>query len=115
MCVDMKDPSKRLVAAKIGKNKKFDVDNAQVEIRILKQLKNVDQNKIGDSEGYNRIVEYLDSFNFRQHVIIIFENLHFNLYKFLNVNKLRTPIFEPHQLKRIVYQTLQGLKYLKNN
>jgi len=28
MCVDMKDPKKRIVAAKIGKNKKFDVDNA---------------------------------------------------------------------------------------
>lgn len=65
MCVDMKDPKKKLVAAKIGKNKKFDVDNAQVEIKILKQLKNADLNKIGNIEGYNRIVEYLDSFNFR--------------------------------------------------
>ena len=61
----MKDPKKKLVAAKIGKNKKFDVDNAQVEIKILKQLKNADLNKIGNIEGYNRIVEYLDSFNFR--------------------------------------------------
>ena len=94
----MKDPKKRVVAAKIGKNKKFDVDNAQVEIKILKQLKNFDILKKENShiEGYNRIVEYLDSFNFRQHVIIIFENLHFNLYKFLNVNKLKKPILEPH-------------------
>lgn len=28
MCVDMKDENQRVVAVKIGKNKKFDVDNA---------------------------------------------------------------------------------------
>ena len=34
-CVDYKDPNQRIVAAKISKNKKFDVDNANVEIRLL--------------------------------------------------------------------------------
>jgi len=34
-CVDMKDPNRRIVAAKIGKNKKFDIDNANVEIKFL--------------------------------------------------------------------------------
>ena len=35
-CVDMKDPNQRVVAVKICKNRKFDVDNAAVEIRLLK-------------------------------------------------------------------------------
>ena len=37
-CVDMKD-NQRIVAAKIGKNKKFDIDNANVEIKFLQKLK----------------------------------------------------------------------------
>lgn len=37
-CTDYKDPKHRQVAVKISKNKKFDVDNAHVEIRILKKL-----------------------------------------------------------------------------
>jgi len=69
------------VAAKIGKNKKFDVDNANVEIRLLKKLME------GESEGRERIVEFLDSFKFRQHVVIIFEHLHYNLYRYMKCNK----------------------------
>lgn len=37
-CIDKKDPHQRIVAAKISKNKKFDVDNANVEIKIVKKL-----------------------------------------------------------------------------
>lgn len=69
------------MAAKIGKNKKFDVDNANVEIRLLKKLME------GESEGRERIVEFLDSFKFRQHVVIIFEHLHYNLYRYMKCNK----------------------------
>jgi len=35
MCIDLKDANQKAVAAKIGKNKKFDVDNANVEIKFL--------------------------------------------------------------------------------
>ena len=69
------------MAAKIGKNKKFDDDNANVEIRLLKKLME------GESEGRERIVEFLDSFKFRQHVVIIFEHLHYNLYRYMKCNK----------------------------
>lgn len=37
-CIDYKDPNRKVVAAKLCKNKKFDVDNANVEINILKKL-----------------------------------------------------------------------------
>ena len=33
------------------------------------------------------LVEYLDSFNFRQHVVIIFEHLNFNVYKYMRINR----------------------------
>ena len=88
----MKDPNRKIIAAKIGKNKKFDVDNANVEIKFLKQLNG---GFPGDDEGRAQIVEYFDSFKFRQHIVIIFEMLHFNLYKYTKVNKLKMPIFEP--------------------
>lgn len=85
------------MAIKISKNKKFDVDNAQVEIRLLKMLMNKeeDDEDLHQNQEQERIVKYLDSFSFRHHVIIVFECLHFNLYRFMKVNKLRKPIFDP--------------------
>ena len=55
MCIDHKDLKKQRVAAKIGKNKKMDLENANVEIRILKDL-NEDISGEGDNTGSNRIV-----------------------------------------------------------
>ena len=37
-----------------------------------------------------------------------------NLYKYISLHKKRRPIFEPAHLKRISYQMIQGLKYMKN-
>lgn len=90
-----------MVAAKLGKNKKFDVDNANVEIKILRSL----QEDIPDTdqEGRGNIVEYYDSFKFRQHVIIIFEMLHYNLYKFMKCNKHQEKIFADNQLRSVCF------------
>lgn len=111
----MKDPNQRFVAIKIGKNKKFDVDNAQVEVRLLKLLMKPeeDEEDLHNSQGRDRICEYIDSFNFRQHVLIVLEYLHFNLYRYLKVNKLRKPIFDDKLLRRIVFQVTQGLKFMR--
>ena len=51
-----------MVAVKISKNKKFDVDNANVEIRILKKLRD---GYTDDPEGKDCIVDFLESFKFR--------------------------------------------------
>lgn len=48
-----------MVAVKISKNKKFDVDNANVEIRILEKL---GMGNSLDDEGKDCLVEYIDSF-----------------------------------------------------
>jgi hypothetical protein len=48
-----------MIAVKISKNKKFDVDNANVEIRILDKL---GMGNAADNEGKDCLVEYIDSF-----------------------------------------------------
>ena len=61
-CIDYKDLQHRKVAAKVSKNKKFDVDNANVEIRLLNKL---NQGNDFDMEGKDCLVEFIDSFKFR--------------------------------------------------
>ncbi len=41
--------------------------------------------------------------------------LHFNLYKYIKANKNQMPIFDPNLLKSIIFQIVQGLKYMKNH
>ena len=73
-----------------------------IKTAILAQL----FGECADIEGHDRIVKFKDSFNFRQHVIIIFEHLHMNLYKFISINKKRKPIMDSAHLKRISYQMI---------
>lgn len=70
----MKDGGKE-VAIKISRNKKFDFDNASVEIKILEALKAKDP-----SDKYG-IVKILDYFPFRKHMVLVFELLGLNLYR----------------------------------
>ena len=63
------------MALKISRNKKFDVENASVEYKILQALKQKDPT---DKYGVVRII---DSFPFRKHVVLVFELLGVNLYK----------------------------------
>lgn len=65
-------------------------------------------------EGRRNIVDYLDSFKFRQHVVIIFEFLHYNLYKYMKCNKNLEQIFSDSLLRSVCFQMAQGLKYMKN-
>ena len=101
-CIDHKDPQKKFVAAKISKNKKFDVDNAHVECKLLNKL--MQANTLEDREGFDRIVKIHENFRFRQHIIIIFEHLNMNLYKFMRCNKNQKTIFQEEQLRQVCYQ-----------
>lgn len=74
----MKDANHRQVAVKISKNKKFDIDNAQVEIKMLQRI---NDGKTEDKEGQDCVIDMIDSFKFRQHAIIVFEVLGNNLFK----------------------------------
>lgn len=92
-CVDYKDPNQKVIAAKISKNKKFDVDNANVEIRLLEKLMKPYEE---DDEGRDCLVQMIDHFRFRQHVIIVFDCLSLNLYKYQKMNKRSKQAFNPY-------------------
>ena len=79
-CIDHKDPQKRVVAGKICKNKIDQVQNANVEIKILHKLM---EGHFSDNEGHDRMVKMIDSFKFRQHIIIVFGCLSSNLYTYM--------------------------------
>ena len=77
-CIDHGHPQHRIVAAKISKKDVQDVDNMIVEVRFLQSL-----GKRKDEVGGDRIVEYIEHFKFRGHIIIVFEFLHLNLFRFV--------------------------------
>jgi dual specificity tyrosine-phosphorylation-regulated kinase 2/3/4 len=81
------------VALKISRNKKFDVENAEVEYKILRTLKDNDPT---DRHG---VVRILDFFHFRKHVILVFELLSLNLYKYMKKDDFKP--FSRDQLKNL--------------
>jgi dual specificity tyrosine-phosphorylation-regulated kinase 2/3/4 len=89
-----------------------------VEVKLLKKLRegaSLDKDDSNqDLEGSDRIVDYLDSFKFRQHVIIVFECLGLNLYRYMKANRSKSVVFEPPFLVHIVRQICQGLKFMKS-
>lgn len=99
-CIDLKEGG-RDVALKISRNKKFDVENAQVEFKILKALKEKDPT---DCHG---IVRIIDSFPFRKHVVLVFELLGINLYKHMKAEAFKS--FTKDQLRSLAVQMLQAL------
>ena len=48
-------------------------------VRLLEKLMSPNED---DNEGYDCLVHMVDHFRFRQHVIIVFDCLSFNLYKY---------------------------------
>ena len=78
----MRDNGKE-IAIKISRNKKFDFDNAQVEYKILNQIKERDPT---DSSG---VVRVIDSFPFRKHYVLVFEFLGLNLYKYSKIKSFK--------------------------
>jgi len=64
------------VAIKISRNRNKDIVNAQVEVRILKQI-------LGKFPDRHNIVKMIDSFQFRGYFFIVFELLEINLYRYI--------------------------------
>lgn len=93
------------MAVKISRNKKFDVDNAMVEVRILETLKSKD---IGDKYG---IVKILDNFNFRRHMVLVFELLGTNLYRYVRKEGFKG--LKSDHIRPLALQILTSLSFLK--
>ena len=93
----------KVVAIKIGKNSKSDIDNAQIESRFLQKIGSQDPDK-------HRIIKIVDSLFFRRHYLIVTEVLDINLYEYL---KGRNYVgMEKELLRKVATQVLQGLKHL---
>ena len=103
--MDLKEGG-REVALKISRNKKFDFDNASIEINILHTLKKADPT---DKQG---VVKIIDSFPFRKHYVLVFELLDVNLYRYMQ----EIPNFkgmDRGMFKSVTLQMLQSLGFLR--
>jgi len=79
---------------------------AGVEIKILSHLRDNDPD-----DNYN-IVRILNSFEFRNHVCVVFELLSINLYDFLKLNDFEG--VSESLIRRFAIQILYALNYLKS-
>lgn len=81
----------REVALKISRNKKADFANAKTEIKILQTLRKKDPYQ------QCHIVNLFDSFPFRKHMVLVFEILGDNLYRYmknLNFNQMKLDLIK---------------------
>lgn len=103
-CLDHK--KNEIVAVKIIKNKRKFNAQAEVEIRLLENIKNKD---LDESSNTAHLKE---SFSFRGHTCLVFDLLSLNLYEFLKENNfkgLSTPL-----IRKVAVQILHALRFLKS-
>ena len=84
----------RIVAIKVSKLGSNEIENAQIEARILNKISNTDPDT-------NHLVKIFDSFAFRHYYLIVTEMMDLDLYNFM---KKRS--FDPvssQLLRRIAY------------
>jgi len=89
------------VALKIIKNKKKFHEQALIEVKVLKHLNNK------DTDGACRVVRMLDSFKFRNHMIIVFELQGQSLYDLHKAHRF-APMTEA-SIRTFARQMLQTL------
>lgn len=92
------------VALKMVRNEKRFHRQAQEEIRILKHL------RAQDKENTFNIIHMFDYFVFRNHMCIIFELLHINLYELIKKNKFQG--FSLQLVRKFAHSLLQCLDAL---
>jgi dual specificity tyrosine-phosphorylation-regulated kinase 2/3/4 len=95
---------KNEVAVKVVRSKEKYLEQARSEIEILKFIKE-------KSECKTQIVNFLRSFLFRNHLVLVFELLCENLYEFLRKNSFRG--LKIQQIKKIACQVLKVLSFLE--
>ena len=99
--------TKQEVALKVIRNKSRFHEQALVEVKILKYLKEKDPN------DQHCVVHLIDHFSFRKHMCITFELLNMNLYEFLKLNSFQG--LSPSLIKRFASQLLEALALLNRH
>ena len=97
----------RLVALKIIRSKKRFYHQATVEVKILKYLRD------NDEEDKSNMVRMLDYFVFRKHICITFELLSINLYDYIKENNFVGLSLD--LIRKYAVQILTSLKMLKEH
>ena len=92
-CFDWK--TKQLTALKVIRNKKRFHQQALIEVKLLKQLKQ------RDVDGSAAVVHVTDDFYFRSHMCITFEMLSMNLYEFIKKNNFQVGGADTHKCLRL--------------
>lgn len=92
-------------AVKIIRNKQRFHHQAAVEIKILAQLVQK------DPTSKHATIKMLDSFYFRNHLCIVFELLHINLYEFIRASDFQG--LNMILVQRFAIQLLQSLRFLR--
>jgi dual specificity tyrosine-phosphorylation-regulated kinase 2/3/4 len=100
-CIDHK--TKEIVAVKVVKNKRKFHKQGMVEIKLLKQMRDLDP-----EENYN-IVRVINHFVFRNHLCIVFELLSISLYDLVKQSNFRG--ISLSVVSRFAVQILLGLQY----
>ncbi|OMJ75524.1 hypothetical protein SteCoe_25302 [Stentor coeruleus] len=96
--------SKQEIALKIIKNKPRFHEQAREEIEILNYL------KIRDPGKNYCLVQFMDNFQFRNHICLTFELLSINLYQYIKLNNYQ-PV-PMNIIKRFALQILQALRLM---
>ena len=93
------------VSVKIIRNKKAFNKQAMTEIKILKAIRDNDEN------DEKPLIKLQDHFVFRNHVFLVFDLLSVSLYEFEKINRVQG--LKEKQIKSFIKQVLEGLCFLK--
>lgn len=97
------------VAIKIIKNRKAFYDQAQIEVRLLKLIR---QHQIDDTTavGRDNIVKLKTHFDWRNHLCLVFELLSYNLYDLIKNTRYHGVSLK--LTRKFAHQILEALKFL---
>lgn len=95
----------QLCAVKIVRNSQRFLQQAKVEIAVLKHLRR------RDKKDCQRVVRFLSEFMFRGHPCLVFELLSSNLYQLLKFNRFRG--LSEGLIRRLAAQVLLALRFLR--
>lgn len=97
--------TKKHLALKIIRNKKKFEYQANIEIKVLNDIKE------NDPKDKSNIIKIINHFTFRKHICLTFELYSINLYELIKNNEYNG--FPLDIIRRFAIQILQGLRFLK--
>lgn len=98
------------VAIKIIKNKKAFHSQAQIEVKLLKLIRQCQNDNAFNHQGKDNIVKLESKFMWRNHLCLVFELLSYNLYDLLKNTKYHGVSLK--LTRKFAHQILAALNYL---